>query len=161
MTDQTPAKSEDEIFRAALAPERRYQAITLGVPRNAYPGDLGLFFESMHGNGTNIVNLRPGDMPVLRAAVIPEDPDLDTIRELATAALGPGARKYVHQAHVQGYRTGVRDMEAVHTTMGAAEWVDDYLAGLQDEDLPDVVLDAIETLRTFLGSRMKDAADHA
>lgn len=127
-----PAGEQDAALREALAPERRYESITLGVPRNSYPGDLALFFASTNGNGTNIINLRPADMPVLRAAVTPEDPALAHIQADATAALGPGARKYVQQAHAAGYGLGVRDMEAIHSTMTEAERVSDWLAGFYE-----------------------------
>ena len=49
MTDQPPA--QDEIFRAALAPERRYESIKLGVPHNSQPGDLALY--QMHTSWTH------------------------------------------------------------------------------------------------------------
>lgn len=153
---------DDPAFLAALAPERRYEAITLGEPRNGYPGDRALFFTSTNNNGTNIVNLRPADLPPLRAALIPEDPDLKAITAAATAALGPGARKYVQQAHSKGYGLGVRDMESIHETMTEAERVSDWLAGFYeagaDADLTGEDKAAIGLVRVLIERRMKDQA---
>jgi hypothetical protein len=126
------ASWDEKIFAEALAPERRYKSITLGTAKWGHPGDLALHFEDANGNGTNIVNLRPGDMPLARAALIPADPALKDISGQATAALGPGARKYVQQAHARGYSTGVGDMEAIHATMTEAERVCDWLAGFYE-----------------------------
>jgi hypothetical protein len=150
-----PAKAADmdSVLLEALAPERRYESITMGEPRNGYPGDQALFFASMYGNGTNIVNLRPGDMPLLRAAVIPDGPDLESRRLEWIGRLGPGAGPAVTESHAAGYRLAVQDMEAVRSEMSAAEQADDYLAVLQDEELPDGTLDAIEAVRALISAR--------
>jgi hypothetical protein len=139
--------NDDKIFHEALVPERRYEGIILAEPRHGYPGDLALFFTN--SNGTNIVNLRPGDMPALRAAVLPEDPGLQALREEAAAQIGWANLTFVDRAHAAGYRLGVNDLAAT-AAMSEAGRAGDWLAARQDTDLPDEVLEAISVVREFI-----------
>jgi len=124
---------DDPAFQAALTPERRYASITLGTPKHGYPGDQALFFEFLDNNGTTLVNLRPGDMPVLRAAVAPESEGLKALMDIWSANLGPGGQRAVEAGHAAGYRLGVSDMEntpAHRTAPVEAAEVRDFLLGL-------------------------------
>jgi hypothetical protein len=127
------AGRDEKILAEALAPGRRYKSITLGEARWGRPGDAGLCFED--ANGTNIVNLRPGDLPVLRAAVIPESGGLESLKDIWSANLGPGGRRAVEAGHAAGYRLGVDDMEntpAYRTAPVDAYGVLDWLLGLYE-----------------------------
>jgi hypothetical protein len=157
----TPARTyqDDPIYQAALAPERRYKSIALGAPRMGYPGDVALYFEDLNGNGTNIVNLRPGDMPVLRAAVTRPDEkgQLAGLRNEWTARLGPGGARAVDAAHVAGYALGVQDMQAALRDYEANPVtpgeVASFLEGLNGSVLPSPLHRAITEVLGLLRDR--------
>ena len=134
-------------------PRRRYSRIFFGQLRTSDdPADRDLYLES--DNGTTLVCFSPGDMPALRAAVIPEDLTLASITEAATAGLGPAAARYVRQAHGAGYGLGVRDMEAACATVTEAERVSDWLDGFYESAVGGDEQSAVSLVREMIGRRL-------
>jgi hypothetical protein len=132
----------------------RYSRIYWGKLRtSADPADRDLYLES--DNGTSIVCFSPGDMPALRAAVLPESEVLKALQDKWSAKLGPGGRTAVAEGHMQGYRLGVGDMEntpVYRTAPADADAVISFLTGLAGTPaaIQGGKLDALGTVTEFL-----------
>jgi hypothetical protein len=135
-------------------PGCRYSRIYWGRLRTSdNPADKDLYLES--DNGTTVVCFSPGDMPALRAAVLPESEVLKALQDKWSARLGPGGRTAVAEGHMQGYRLGVDDMEntpVYRTAPADADAVISFLTGLAGT--PAAIqagkLDALGTVVEFL-----------
>jgi hypothetical protein len=146
-------------------PGRRYSRICWGPLRTSdNPADADLYLESP--NGTSIVCFSPGDMPGLRAAVLPETEGLKALQDIWSANLGPGGRRAVEAGHAAGYKLGVEDREntpAYRTAPADADAVISFLTGLAGTPaaIQGGKLDALGTVVEFLEQLKAGSGDEA
>lgn len=154
--EHSPTKDEPE-------PRCRYTRIYWGRLRTSDdPADADLYLESP--NGTTLVCFSPGDMPALRAAVIPQDPDLAGLKDEASrliadffddaepdmAAWRERNARLAQRTHARGYSLGVQDVEHVRAGLTEAERMTDWLQGFYDSGAAENEKDA-DALRRVLG----------
>lgn len=155
-----PSKTDEDIYRAALHPERRLAGAVLQPcrdhPVKDYPGHRALVLSTQGGPGGFSVCLEPPDVAVVRAALEHDTEELAQIVARATAALGPAAAKYVQQAHSRGYSLGVRDMEWVHDTTTEAQRVNDFLLGFYESAVGGDEQSAVSLVREMIGRKLDE-----